>query len=67
VVLKSLWVKVPPPQGIRLKRKDAPKLFRLIATLRQRSGTPRFHRVLIIPIWLIGRRPSAIRLAGLRY
>lgn len=47
VVLKSLWVKVPPPQGIRVKRKDAPELFRLIDTLRRRARAPRFHRVLI--------------------
>lgn len=47
VVMKSLWVKLPPPQGIRLKRKDAPELFRLIDTLRKRARAPRFHRVLI--------------------
>jgi len=47
VVLKSLWVRVPPPQGIRLKRKDSPELFRLIDTLRQRAHAPRFHHVLI--------------------
>ncbi|PKM46566.1 MAG: hypothetical protein CVV05_02500 [Gammaproteobacteria bacterium HGW-Gammaproteobacteria-1] len=47
VVMKSLWVKLPPPQGIRLKRKDAPELFRLIDTLRKRARAPHFHRVLI--------------------
>lgn len=47
VVLKSLWVKVPPPQGERLKRRDAPELFQLIDSLRRRARAPRFHQVLI--------------------
>lgn len=47
VVLKSLWVKVSPPQGVPLKRKEAPELFALIDTLRKRGRAPRFHRVLI--------------------
>lgn len=47
VVLKSLWVRVAPPQGVRLTRKEAPELFRLIDTLRRRARAPRFHRVLI--------------------
>jgi Zn-dependent protease with chaperone function len=47
VVLKSLWVKVAPPQGVRLRRKEAPELFSLIDALRRRLRAPRFHQVLI--------------------
>lgn len=47
VVLKSLWVKVAPPQGVRLRRKEAPELFKLIDALRWRARAPRFHQVLI--------------------
>jgi len=47
VVLKSLWVKVAPPQGVRLRRKEAPELFKLIETLRRRARAQRFHQVLI--------------------
>lgn len=47
VMLKSLWVKVPDPQGIRLSRRDAPELFQLIDAQRRSSRAPRFHNVLI--------------------
>ncbi len=46
-VLKSLWVKVPTPQGKHLEHKDAPALFDLIESLRLRARAPRFHQVLI--------------------
>jgi Zn-dependent protease with chaperone function len=47
VVLKALWVKFPAPQGTRIKRKQAPELFKLLDELRQQLKAPRFHRVLI--------------------
>jgi Zn-dependent protease with chaperone function len=46
-VIKSLWVKVPDPQGIRLDRRDAPELFQVIDSLRKNSRAPRFHSVLL--------------------
>lgn len=32
-LLKSLWIKMPPPEGILLKRDQAPELFRMIDEL----------------------------------
>jgi Zn-dependent protease with chaperone function len=47
VVLRSLWVKFPAPEGTRIKRRQAPELFALLDELRQQLKAPRFHRVLI--------------------
>lgn len=47
VVLKALWVKVPPPQGTELARQDAPELFAMIDGLRDSLRSPRFHHVLV--------------------
>jgi hypothetical protein len=63
VVLKALWVKVPPPQGAEISEKDAPEFFAMIddcAALRRRgfctpsptTSTPASY----------GRRNSALRL-----
>jgi Zn-dependent protease with chaperone function len=47
VVLKALWVKVPPPQGTEIAETDAPGLFAMIDELRRALRSPRFHRVLV--------------------
>jgi Zn-dependent protease with chaperone function len=47
VILRALWVRFPPPSGIRLRRHDTPALFDLVKTLTARLKTPRFHRVLV--------------------
>ena len=47
VVVRSLWVRIDPPAGITLKRRDAPALFELIDDLQRRLHAPRFHTVLI--------------------
>ena len=45
--VKALWVRLPPPQGYRLRRKDAPELFALLDELRGRLRSARVHRVLV--------------------
>ena len=47
-MLKALWVRMPPPEGIELRRTNAPKLFALIDELRAELKSPRFHTVLMI-------------------
>jgi Zn-dependent protease with chaperone function len=49
VIVRSLWVRLPPPGGIRLKRADAPALFDAIEEVRKEVGGPRVHRVLAVP------------------
>ena len=47
IMLKAIWVKIPPPQGFEIKPKDAPELFAMIKELSTKLGAPRFHRVLV--------------------
>ena len=47
VVLKAMWVRIDPPQGVEIRRDDAPALFDMIDELRQRLGSPPFHHVLV--------------------
>lgn len=54
VVLRALWVSVPPPEGTEVRRADAPELFALIDDLRRRLEAPRFHHVLINEVFNAG-------------
>jgi Zn-dependent protease with chaperone function len=47
IVLRALWVSIPPPEGMELRRKEAPELFATIDALRRKLRAPRFHHVLI--------------------
>lgn len=47
IVLRSLWVSIPPPLGIELRRQQVPRLFELIDKLTKALKAPRFHRVLL--------------------
>jgi Zn-dependent protease with chaperone function len=47
MVLKALWVKLPPPQGTEITARDAPGLFAMIEELRRALRSPRFHHVLV--------------------
>jgi Zn-dependent protease with chaperone function len=47
LVLKALWVKLPPPQGTEITAGDAPALFGMIEELRRALRSPRFHHVLV--------------------
>lgn len=47
MVLRAMWVRLEPPAGRRVTRKEAPALFAAIDALRRRLRAPRFHRVLI--------------------
>lgn len=43
VVLRALWVKMPAPEGIRLTREQAPRLFALADELASKLEAPRVH------------------------
>lgn len=47
VVIKALRVKLDPPQGIEVRRKDAPELFGMIGQLQKSLRAPAFHHVLL--------------------
>lgn len=47
ILVRSLWIKVPAPEGIEIHARDAPELFNLIESLRKELDAPAFHRVLI--------------------
>jgi Zn-dependent protease with chaperone function len=47
MILKALWVRIPPPEGTVIKARQAPELFAMIGELRHQLGAPRFHHVLI--------------------
>lgn len=47
MVLRSLWVRFHPPEGIALTRADAPALIGEIETVRRAMQAPPVHRVLL--------------------
>ncbi|MEM7770953.1 MAG: M48 family metalloprotease [Cyanobacteria bacterium P01_A01_bin.37] len=47
IILDALWVTIPPPEGIQVKRNQCPELFKVINSIAKELGTPPFHHVLI--------------------
>jgi Zn-dependent protease with chaperone function len=47
LILKAMWVRLSPPDGRALGRREAPALFAMIEGLRRKLKAPRFHRVLL--------------------
>lgn len=47
-ILKGLWVRLEPPQGFEIHRKDAPALFALLDSLQTELHCRAFHRVLMV-------------------
>lgn len=47
VVVRALWVKIPAPEGVEIKREDAPKLFALADELTGALEAPRVHTLLV--------------------
>lgn len=46
IVIKSLFVKIEPPEGRELKREEAPQLFAHIDEIREKLDAPQPHHVL---------------------
>ena len=47
VILRALPVKLEPPQGIELSASEAPALFTLVESLREKAPAPRIHHLLV--------------------
>ena len=47
VIVRSLWVTFPPPQGLKLNRRQVPHLFALVDELTTKLQAPRFHNILL--------------------
>lgn len=47
VIVRSLWVTVPAPEGLKLNRRQVPKLFALVDELTTKLQAPRFHNILL--------------------
>lgn len=47
VVARSLWIRLPPPQGEELVRSAAPELSAALEELREKTGAPPLYRVLV--------------------
>ncbi|HEY7214911.1 MAG TPA: M48 family metalloprotease, partial [Thermoanaerobaculia bacterium] len=47
MILRALWVRLSPPQGLPIERRDAQVLFDEIDRLRQSLRTPPIHQVLL--------------------
>jgi Zn-dependent protease with chaperone function len=47
LVVRAVWIKLAPPEGIEVKRAEAPELFALIDELRNALRSAHFHHVLV--------------------
>lgn len=47
IVLRSLWVEFPEPDGQELRYEDAPRLFDLAKSIREETQGPRLHKILL--------------------
>lgn len=47
-LLRSLWTRVPPPEGYELSRQEAPKLFELVEKTSNALKSPRPQHILLI-------------------
>src|SRR5687768_2227879 len=47
IVLRSLWVEFPEPDGHELRYEDAPRLFDLAKSTREATQGPRLHKILL--------------------
>ena len=47
IILRSLWVTIPPPEGLPLSRDGVPALFAMLDEATGRLNAPKFHHVLL--------------------
>ncbi|WP_299491556.1 M48 family metallopeptidase [Acaryochloris sp. IP29b_bin.137] len=47
LMLKSLWISFPKPDGVTLNRQQVPQLFALVDQLTQKLQAPRLHNILL--------------------
>jgi Zn-dependent protease with chaperone function len=49
VIFRSLFIKIPKPEGLLIKKKDAPELYAKVSDLRKQIKTPKIHTILLTP------------------
>ena len=49
MILRAMWVRIPPPEGRSLVRREAPQLFDEIEAVRKGVGAQHIHRVVVTP------------------
>jgi Zn-dependent protease with chaperone function len=47
IILRALWVRMAPPEGLRLERKDEETLFAMIDSIQETLKAPRVHEILL--------------------
>ncbi|HEX5704960.1 MAG TPA: M48 family metalloprotease [Pyrinomonadaceae bacterium] len=47
LVLRSMWITIPPPDGKEVQREQAPSLFELVDEVRRALAGPEVHHVLL--------------------
>jgi len=49
LVLKSFWLRIPPVEGIELKRKNYPIIYAMVENIRHAIKAPRVDTILVVP------------------
>ena len=49
LVMRALWMRLAPPEGVEVTRKSAPALFSELASIRQELRSLPVHRVVVAP------------------
>src|SRR4030095_7775391 len=47
IVLRSMWIKFPEPEGKPMRPADAPRLFDLVNKIRRATNGPEVHKLLL--------------------
>ena len=47
LILRALWVRIPPPEGLALTPQQAPTLFAAATEIRRALKAPKVHRILL--------------------
>ncbi len=47
LAVRSLWFRIPPPEGLELTRSDAPELWRVVDEVRGALDAPKVHHLLV--------------------
>jgi Zn-dependent protease with chaperone function len=48
-IVRALWVRIPPPEGLQVTQAEVPELFRVVRQICTRIGTAKPHKVLLVP------------------
>lgn len=49
VIIRSFWIKSPPPAGIKLSKRDYPKVYEAVEEIRKAVNAPPVHQIQLIP------------------